>query len=474
MEEAIAQAEKVLTFEPENVHALANLVRFCLLQGEAERAKDYGQRLKASKATAWDLYTKKVEGLTYLRDHEGILEIWQQAKAEESELSIAVGGLVFHWVAVAYARTGNLAEAKKLWKEALLRSPELKIAQQNLDDLLLPIGQRNSPWPFAVEAWMSPSLKEDLYAAVSSLAQASNTERLLSKVFAELSNQHAGFLLWLETVLMEGDEMGRRMAMEMAVVVRSPELLEILKPFALSDNGPDQLRQQAAQVLVEEEVIYAENVRMWLQGKWRELNLIGFQLTDEPQYSHSKLVENMLLDAIDLLREHDAEDAKVAEELLQDALAMEHTPDLLNNLAVSFQLQGRQDEALALYRQTLEEFPKYIPATIFLAQRHILAEELDKAEALLLPILQRKEMHFQEFAQFSDVYMDLLGHKGDFESAENWLAMWESAMPGHPRLKYWKKFMADLDQLVDDEMEQRKTSKAKGRKTAKDKGMKKG
>lgn len=114
-----------------------------------------------------------------------------------------------------------------------------------------------------------------------------------------------------------------------------------------------------------------------------------------------------------------------------------------------------------MYRQTLEEFPKYIPATIFLAQRHILAEELEEAEALLLPILQRKEMHFQEFAQFSDVYMDLLGHKGDFESADHWLAMWESAMPGHPRLKYWKKFMADLDQLVDDEMEQRKTSKAK-------------
>jgi tetratricopeptide (TPR) repeat protein len=50
--QAIDWSSQVLAIQPDNIHALANLVRYSLLMGQGELAQDYGQRLKQSQAKA--------------------------------------------------------------------------------------------------------------------------------------------------------------------------------------------------------------------------------------------------------------------------------------------------------------------------------------------------------------------------------------------------------------------------------------
>ena len=63
--------------------------------------------------------------------------------------------------------------------------------------------------------------------------------------------------------------------------------------------------------------------------------------------------------------------------------------------------------------------------------------DLEAAEALLLPVLERERFHFLEFGAFSDVYLLLLRAKKEWEKASRWFEVWEQVDPENPRLDYW-------------------------------------
>ena len=150
-------------------------------------------------------------------------------------------------------------------------------------------------------------------------------------------------------------------------------------------------------------------------------------------------------EVLSLLRTQEVENAREAEQLLQELLAIRSAPDLLNNLAVSYQIQGRDEEAIALSQQLVAEDPKYIPARLTLAQYHLSADEVDAAEALLLPILKIRRMHYKNFALFSQLYLRLYVIKEEPEKALNWLGLWEQLMPDHPLQEGWAE---RLDMLI--------------------------
>lgn len=444
IEEAIAHGETVLSFEPENVHALANLIRFCFLQGQPELAQAFGEQLKISQAPAWDLYTKKIEGLTYLGDREGILEIWAQVKAEKQDKSPFLSGLAFHWVAVAQARSGNLQQAKKLWKEALRRSPGLRLAKENLKDLLLPIGQRNGPWELEGHTWMSPLLQTGLMEILSSLDENSSPS-ILTKAVRKLLADFPGLKTWLEVMLSRGDRFGRDIAVELIKDVRSPELFEILKAFVLSSNGPDQLRHQTAHFLVKERVIPPGRTTLWFNGQQKEFGLLNFKIYEEPDFIHSDEIIELAEQALNFIKKQTKSAARQAESLLQQALKIEILPDLLNNLAVAYYFQDRKEEGMELRQQIIRDYPDYIPARTFVSHHYLLADEIQEAKEILLPILEFKRIHVDDFVHFVKAYSDLLVAEGEIEAAQSWLNTWESITPEHPDLKVWRKYVERME-----------------------------
>ena len=69
---------------------------------------------------------------------------------------------------------------------------------------------------------------------------------------------------------------------------------------------------------------------------------------------------------------------------------------------------------------------------VSVARSHLIQGEIEAAEALLKPLLSRKRFHFDEFANFSNVYIELLVAQKRQDAARAWLKMWEGVDQKHP------------------------------------------
>ena len=119
LKEAIEIAEGTLSRNPNNFHALSNLVRFSVMSGETIKARLYADRLKAVDGSIPDTWTKKVEALSYLCDDAGILEVLSEAEktmTPEIDSQQPISSLLYHFGAVSTLRLappGDEAAAKE-------------------------------------------------------------------------------------------------------------------------------------------------------------------------------------------------------------------------------------------------------------------------------------------------------------------------------------------------------------------------
>jgi tetratricopeptide (TPR) repeat protein len=432
-DEAIATATKAIEAHPQNVHALSNLTRFFCLNGQLEQAQQWSERLKAVDTNTTDAWLKKAEALSYLGDDAGIVAIL--AEVRQSGHGDTAPPLLLHLAAAATMRLGEEKEARQLWKEALKRSPSFELARANLDDLQQPESQRHAPWAFNFSNWIDKSLVDDLllFVQADQKKKASDTTQQTVQRYLQ---QHPELLHLIPQLLERGDPRGREFALRVALMGKTPETLAALKDFALSQWGPDTMRQEAAQVAREADLIPPGEVRMWLRGQWRDILLMGMEIHDEPTAEHSLEVDELASEAVMALREDEADEA---ESLLKEALELEpDSPDLLYNLAAAYELQERIDEARELTKQIYQRYPDYGFARLSLARLHISDKEYDEAEAILNPMLQWRRFNFQVFARFCQTQIELCLAKKNPDSARSWLGMWEQVNPEDPLLDYWQ------------------------------------
>lgn len=414
VDEAIATAKAVLEDYPDNIHALSNLVHYLVVRGDEAAARPYGDRLKTSQDQGWDVWTKKVEGLSYLRDDAAVVEVWEQAQKDNVEAEDELSPLFFHLAGVALARLGRKDEAVAQWETALELYDNYPLAQENLTDIRHTVDLRHGPWPFLWRQWLLPGVAEDFIQTISASLQSKKIEKNLDKHLKKYLDHHPDFLHKTPILLERGGPQAQELIVHLAEKIRSPELVEAVKDFALSQNGTDQLRYRAA-VLASQENLVPKKVTLWLQGEWREVQLMAYEFHSEPPIQHSKAVGELLAEAIYLLREMDDDAAQEAETLLRQALEKEpNAPDILNNLSKAMEIQGHTAEAIELREEIIERFPDYLFARMSKAAELIDDGDLEAAEALLLPVLERERFHFLEFGAFSDVYLLLLRAKKEW------------------------------------------------------------
>ncbi|HEX5503743.1 MAG TPA: tetratricopeptide repeat protein [Thermomicrobiales bacterium] len=432
---AIATAERVLAFAPDNYQALSNITRYYCLSGRADEAREWAARLKAvAVPDVVDIWVKQAEAFSYLGDDEGVLDAFHGAE-RAGDLNLTDGALLCHLAAVAAMRQGREDEARKLWRRALKERAGFALARDNLDDLRLPVGERNAPWPFSFANWVTRRAIEDLAAQVEPATQSGQDDAIERAIRRHL-RQHPEVAALAPLLLDRGDPQGREFAFFVATTVRTPELLAALRDFALGQRGPDALRHQAAQAASEGGLLPDKTLRLWLQGEWREVTLLGFEIYDEPTAAHGPEVEAWLIEATTALR---ARETARAEDLLQRALAVEpDAPDLLNNLAVAHEQRGRPAEAEALLREIHARHPDYGFAPISLARMQIQRGELDDARALLAPLLARTRIHIDEFGQLCATEVELALADRNRAAARTWLDLWAGADPENPALATWR------------------------------------
>ena len=438
MEAAISTAQAVLAKEANNIHALSNLIHFLVISGNEDAARPYGDRLKASHAEAWDSWTKKLEGLSYLADDAGIVEIWEQAQAVEVQ-EVPANALFYHLSAVALARMGDEKRAIEQWKIALDWDPGFEAAQENLRDIRKAVSQQHGAWPFHWEQWLTPKSTAALKQTIESNLKLTQSGRLVSDL-KDFLNRHPDVMAMAPRILERGGPKGQDFILSTAEQLKTPEVLNSIKDFALGQNGSDQMRNLAANLAAQAKLIPKTNVTLWMRGEWRELMLLAYEFHGDPLAKHSKQVERLLGQALHQLRQGGTAQGGEAGKLLSKALALEpEAPDLMNNMAIAFSQQGLEREAKALLLDIANRHPDYIFAKASLAKLHLFDGDTEAAEALLQPFLSRDRFHFLEFSAFSDAYMELLLAKKQKDGARIWLNMWEQVNPDDPHLGDWNK-----------------------------------
>ena len=112
--QAIDLEQRLLAFEPDNLFALANLVRFLCVSGKVEEARQHAQRLKTMKAPAKDLAVKQAEALAWLGDDAGVLAVFEYAKHLDMGDGPRDDAVLHHLAAVAVYRQGHEDKAQPL------------------------------------------------------------------------------------------------------------------------------------------------------------------------------------------------------------------------------------------------------------------------------------------------------------------------------------------------------------------------
>lgn len=438
LDRAIETTQALLKFEPDNVHALSNLIHFLYMRGRVEEAQSYAEPLRTSPAPAAEKHLKQMEGCIFLEDYVTVAELFTQAQ-QHGELDLNhVNPMYYHLAAVAALHLGDEKQARQLWQQALQQQQSFQPAQENLADLKLPVGERNGPYAYPLNSWVSQQALKDLEKTWRPLARKSN-DRTAASLTRMYLRKHPEMLSLFPILLKRGDSSSRKIVITLAKSARTPETLAALQDFAFSSHGSDKLRMEVTNFLLEHGVIPSGVKRMYIRGEWKEdLLLMGFIVGDESDQDENfpPSIQKMAVQAGLALQDGDAQKA---ERILQKALrARPNSPGLLNNLAVAQEMQGHAEQARAMVREIHERFPDYLFARVTIARMAIANGELERARDLLDPLMQRRKLHFSEFNKMMAAFIELYLAEDNLEAARTWLNLWESTDPDTSILEHYQ------------------------------------
>ncbi len=455
---AIEACQRVLAIEPDNVHALANLVRYLYMSGRKEETHPYLERLKTSTAKASERWIKIAEALAFVGDDQGLLDLADRANREADPLELDEH--FYHFVAVSKYMLGDEKGARADWQRALKQNPHFEPAQENLADLKKPAHERNGPWAFPLSNMLPHTTILEMTRAVERAAK-SKDENALQPAMQRFLDLHPELLQLAPFFLERGDSQAKELVIKLAETSAHPAWLDLLKGFAFGQKGSDEMRLKAAQVLSKHKVAPRGQVKMWIQGQWRSILLLGFEITPEPivdQYPLQTKALELMGKAVQALM--DKEWAK-AEEYLRKALVIqpEH-PGLLNNLAMALTMQEKREEAEAIIGHIIEAFPDYFFGQMTAARKAIVAKDYEKARSILNHWMETKDLfHVTEFNTLCKTQIDLLLAEKNTDGALSWMEMWEQTEPEDNEFEEYRQRLDILRALTELKIRKKRTPK---------------
>ena len=178
--------------------------------------------------------------------------------------------------------------------------------------------------------------------------------------------------------------------------------------------------------------------------------IMGFEITDEPELVEgiSEEIQQIHEEATNLILDDKYEEA---EEMLKEVVAAAPSfHSAYNQLALVYELQGRQQEARALVEETHARFPDYLFARVALARMLTREKRLEEARGLLKPVLLLTKLHISEFRALVRAEMDLALADSQAEEARTWLEMWQQVEEDNPELLQWRMRIDGPDKLLGD------------------------
>lgn len=433
-EAAIADARQVMELEAENVHASGNLVRFLLLTNRQKEAQEIAENLKSFPCTKPDDWLKKAEAFSFLGDDAAVHELAKQAKKDGVLMGKYDDPILLHFAGVAAARLGDEKQARKFWKRGLELSRTHTIMQENLEDLDKPENERNGAWPFDLNYWFHPVLLREFEAKISHI----KNEHAAKKVLLDFQQRHPEINSLIPILLERGDPRGREFALTMAKMSKTPEMLEVLKNYALSPNGPTHLRMETINFLKDEDVLEKDKaVEFWADGEKREVLTMNFQIDDVPYQETNRKADKDYRLGIQALKSNNFEQAETH---FQNAIVIDpKSASLRFNFAVAKIHQGDFVEGKKILWSLVDQHPKYAFARTILATIAIANGRKNEAQELLKSLNMFEHFHYDEFASYCKTQvLFFLVSEPNTKEVKRWLDMWEQVTPDDPQLSTLK------------------------------------
>ena len=156
-EKAIATARRILRRNPDHLQALTGLVRLLACSGDSEGATQCARHVRDLPCRTPDSWVRKAEALDDVDDHRGVLAVFEEADLHGLQ-HVAQAGTLCHLAAASALLLGEESRARRLWKQAFQRSPDLAATvRANQADLAHPRHQRHAPWVYSLGEWVAPA-----------------------------------------------------------------------------------------------------------------------------------------------------------------------------------------------------------------------------------------------------------------------------------------------------------------------------
>lgn len=455
LDAAIEDDRRSLSIRPDNVHALNDIVHYMVLLGRLDEARDVARELLKVRVSEPELIAKKAEAFSLLCDDRTILSIMDEASQDHSFSLSDSDPFLFHYAAVAAARTGNEDKARELWKTALAVQPSFQLARLNLEDLDRPPGRRNGAYPFEFRSWFSIGEVNDLLDLLSNHRAAAGPpgEKLKSRLEQFVLN-HPWFSNLVPVFLERGDPVAREFAVQLVSITKTPEALAALTDFAGSPNGPDDTRFKALQILSEAGIIEkGKQVVFWSGGTKREITLTSVKIdgksTGQPP---PKGAQTLMGKGIEALRKGDLKEASrlfaQARQFAPNDPSIEY-----NSILVDVQ-RGNISTARTRLRSLTERHPEYIFARTQLAMIDLANDRIQEAAKHVGHLASMEHFHFDEYAAYMKAAVFLSVLEGQpREATEKILSMFEN-------VKELKDQATDLRAVLGDSLTDRSRAKS--------------
>lgn len=470
-DEAIAAAKAVLQeCDPDNVHALSNLIHFCLIAGKREEANRYADRLaRLPLAEAADEIVKQVEGLAFLDREDDIERILNAAQKKLGELPPPL--LVQR--AIIAANQGQHKKALKILQQAREKgytSPLLNSTEKAL--------KAGKPGPGLADRYphthYSSLIASKALEEVGALMQREiEREERDERAWARLLERYPQLPMVVRRMLYEGPDTGLAM-LELLAAMGTSEAVATLREFATGTKGELDDRLYALRLLqMLGEVGPGEEIEMWVEGQRQPIRPVLQTISDEFVPDYTPQVWELLEKAVAAQHEGKLEEA---ERLYKTILELEpQAKEAYHNLAVIYQQQGmweRVDECLdkALAIDPLYPFPRTARARQALRQG-----DVEAAKKWLDPLGTKEKWHplgfvayqktmariamaekrfeaarqhlslAQDFREDDEELQQLLAHLDILETSDQWASTWREYADRYRRRRQKAKLPADPD-----------------------------
>jgi tetratricopeptide (TPR) repeat protein len=446
--EAVSTSEAVLRdCDPDNLHAMANLVRYHVILRQDAVADEYAGRLsRLPLPEGLEGLVKQIEGLAFRDRDADIDRILAAAKKHFGDLPPET---YVHW-GIAAANAGRRREALSHLRRAQEAGEGTALLRSTLDGL-----ERKQPGPGMADRYPQMSFVDLIAPAVveqvgKQLMRDEKQGFRDHQAWDDLLRRYPQLPLVAGRMLYEVPDSIRPMA-HLLAGLRTPEAIATLRQFVGGQKGSHEDRVQVLQIIQQAGVLPPDaEVEMWVDGERHPIQSMLQEISDEFVPDYRPEVWELYDRALTAHRK-----GRIAEaERLYEAMlrAEPKAKEAYNNLASIYHQRGDvaraneyMDKALAI--DPLYPFPITSRVSQALGKGDVVA-----AKALLEPLHRVRQWHPLGFVAYQKAMARIAIEEKEYKAARQHLELAQQLVEDDPEIKELLDWLAlgDLSSDVGD------------------------